>query len=84
MRWPACRCRLSATVYTPLGDRHVHAGRWHHIAVTWRSYDGQVKLYDNGREVRWGRGSHMIEGSWHLAGAPPAWLLRWGAAAASS
>ena len=26
-------------------------GRWHHIAVTWRSSDGQVKLYDNGREV---------------------------------
>lgn len=26
-------------------------GRWHHIAVTWRSKDGIVKLYDNGREV---------------------------------
>lgn len=26
-------------------------GRWHHVAVTWRSSDGQVKLYDNGREV---------------------------------
>lgn len=26
-------------------------GRWHHIAVTWRSFDGQTKLYDNGREV---------------------------------
>lgn len=30
-------------------------GRWHHIAVTWRSSDGQTKLYDNGVEVgrRW-------------------------------
>lgn len=27
-------------------------GCWHHIAVTWRSSDGLVKLYDNGREVR--------------------------------
>ena len=27
-------------------------GKWHHIAVTWRSSDGEVKLYDNGREVR--------------------------------
>lgn len=26
-------------------------GKWHHIAVTWRSYDGQTKLYDNGYEV---------------------------------
>ena len=26
-------------------------GRWHHIAVTWRSWDGESKLYDNGREV---------------------------------
>lgn len=34
-------------------------GRWHHVAVTWRSSDGQVKLYDNGREVGgpWGAGA---------------------------
>lgn len=25
--------------------------RRHHIAVTWRSSDGETKLYDNGREV---------------------------------
>jgi cysteine-rich repeat protein len=24
-------------------------GKWHHIAVTWRSSDGATKLYDNGR-----------------------------------
>ncbi|PSC70155.1 concanavalin A-like lectin glucanase [Micractinium conductrix] len=26
-------------------------GKWHHIAVTWRSWDGVATLYDNGREV---------------------------------
>jgi hypothetical protein len=26
-------------------------GKWHHIAVTWRSSDGATTLYDNGREV---------------------------------
>lgn len=26
-------------------------GRWHHIAVTWRSSDGQTRLYDNGVEA---------------------------------
>ena len=26
-------------------------GRWKHIAATWRSYDGQAKLYQNGRLV---------------------------------
>jgi hypothetical protein len=35
-------------------------GRWHHVAVSWRSSDGQVKLYDNGREVSGcGNGSTM-------------------------
>lgn len=26
-------------------------GRWHHVAVTWRSSDGVTCLYDNGRLV---------------------------------
>ncbi|PRW20453.1 concanavalin A-like lectin glucanase [Chlorella sorokiniana] len=46
-------------------------GRWHHIAVTWRSYDGQVKLYDNGREV-WsvvrGRGKRLPQGGTLVVG----------------
>ncbi|KAL4421057.1 hypothetical protein ABPG77_001352 [Micractinium sp. CCAP 211/92] len=46
-------------------------GRWHHIAVTWRSSDGQTKLYDNGVEV-WsvvrGQGARITSGGTLVVG----------------
>ncbi|MCD6507989.1 Ig-like domain-containing protein, partial [Candidatus Poribacteria bacterium] len=30
----------------------VNDGRWHHIAITWQSSDGQFKLYEDGAEVK--------------------------------
>jgi len=60
---PALLCFLPFSLQGGLSD-HLSGvastdGKWHHIAVTWRSYDGVTKLYDNGREVggasgRWG------------------------------
>jgi Concanavalin A-like lectin/glucanases superfamily len=32
-------------------DHFLADGKWHHIAVTWRSSDGAANLYDNGRLV---------------------------------
>ena len=37
-------------------------GTWHHIAVTWRSADGETKLYDNGREVGLRPGCRLVFG----------------------
>lgn len=40
-------------------------GRWHHIAVTWSSETGEVKLYDNGRPqwvVQRGKGEEIPSG----------------------
>lgn len=40
-------------------------GLWTHVAVTWRSFDGETKLYLNGREawtVHRGRGKHIPSG----------------------
>ena len=46
-------------------------GRWHHIAVTWRSSDGLTKLYDNGREawsVLRGKGRRIPSGGTLVVG----------------
>jgi cysteine-rich repeat protein len=46
-------------------------GKWTHVAVTWRSYDGRTTLYINGREV-WtvwrGRGQHIPSGGTLILG----------------
>ncbi|KAL4422517.1 hypothetical protein ABPG75_008714 [Micractinium tetrahymenae] len=44
-------------------------GRWHHIAVTWRSSDGQTKLYDNGVwSVIRGQGARITSGGTLVVG----------------